>query len=321
MSPHVFALPGQTTCREAIETLQSSHEEIEMAFYLYVVNEHGQLVGVCSLRQLVISDANRSLESIMTTDVVSVRTDTDQGEVASTVAKYNFLAIPVVDESNKLVGLVTVDDVIDVIQEKHTEDILMMAGAGGVDLYEAITPVNSARTRMPWLAATFIAGLGSMLVISSFESTLARVAALAAFIPITLGMGGNVGTQAATIVTRGLALGRVQVTDFARVVGREVAVGAIVGLVYGALLAVAATLLFHEGNSSEGWQVWQLAATVSLSVATSMTIAASLGGAVPLVFARLGIDPAVATNPVVTTSTDLIGVTVYFMIGRFFFHL
>jgi magnesium transporter len=134
-------------------------------------------------------------------------------------------------------------------------------------------------------------------------------------------MGGNVGTQAATIVTRGLALGRVQVTDFARVVGREVAVGAIVGLVYGALLAVAATLLFHEGNSSEGWQVWQLAATVSLSVATSMTIAASLGGAVPLVFARLGIDPAVATNPVVTTSTDLIGVTVYFMIGRFFFHL
>lgn len=321
MSPHVFALSGPTTCREAIETLQASHEDIEMAFYLYVVNEHGQLIGVCSLRQLVVSDPNRSLESIMMSEVISVRTGTDQGEVARLVAKYNFLALPVVDESNKLVGLVTVDDVIDVIQEKHTEDMLMMAGAGGIDLDEQLTPLDSARKRMPWLAASFIAGIGSMFVINSFESVLSRVAALAAFIPITLGMGGNVGTQAATIVTRGLALGRVQTSQFMKVLGREVLVGLIAGASYGFLLGLFATAVFHSGNVNEGWSAWQLAATVSISVACSMTIAATLGGAVPLLFARVGIDPAVATNPIVTTTTDLVGVTIYFVVGRIFFHL
>jgi len=321
MSPHVFALSGPTTCREAIETLQASHEDIEMAFYLYVVNEHGQLIGVCNLRQLVVSDPGRSLESIMISEVVSVRTGTDQGEVARLVAKYNFLALPVVDEANKLVGLVTVDDVIDVIQAKHTEDMLSMAGAGGIDLDEQLTPLDSARRRMPWLAASFIAGIGSMFVINSFESVLSRVAALAAFIPITLGMGGNVGTQAATIVTRGLALGRVQPSQFMRVLGREVLVGLISGATYGLLLGLFATAVFHSGNAHEGWSAWQLAGTVSISVACSMTIAATLGGAVPLFFARVGIDPAVATNPIVTTTTDLVGVTIYFVVGRAFFHL
>jgi magnesium transporter len=321
MSPHVFALSGPTTCREAIETLQASHEDIEMAFYLYVVNEHGQLIGVCNLRQLVVSEPGRSLESIMISEVVSVRTGTDQGEVARLVAKYNFLALPVVDEANKLVGLVTVDDVIDVIQAKHTEDMLSMAGAGGIDLDEQLTPLDSARRRMPWLAASFIAGIGSMFVINSFESVLSRVAALAAFIPITLGMGGNVGTQAATIVTRGLALGRVQPSQFMRVLGREVLVGLISGATYGLLLGLFATAVFHSGNAHEGWSAWQLAGTVSISVACSMTIAATLGGAVPLFFARVGIDPAVATNPIVTTTTDLVGVTIYFVVGRAFFHL
>jgi magnesium transporter len=321
MSPHVFALSGPTTCREAIETLQASHEDIEMAFYLYVVNEHGQLIGVCNLRQLVVSDPGRSLESIMISEVVSVRTGTDQGEVARLVAKYNFLALPVVDEANKLVGLVTVDDVIDVIQAKHTEDLLSMAGAGGIDLDEQLTPFDSARRRMPWLAASFIAGIGSMFVINSFESVLSRVAALAAFIPITLGMGGNVGTQAATIVTRGLALGRVQTSQFMRVLGREVLVGLIAGATYGLLLGLFAAAVFRGGNAGEGWSAWQLAGTVSISVACSMTIAATLGGAVPLFFARIGIDPAVATNPLVTTTTDLVGVTIYFVVGRAFFHL
>jgi magnesium transporter len=160
-----------------------------------------------------------------------------------------------------------------------------------------------------------------MFVINSFESVLSRVAALAAFIPITLGMGGNVGTQAATIVTRGLALGRVQTSQFMRVLGREVLVGLIAGATYGLLLGLFASAVFHNGNATEGWSAWQLAGTVSISVACSMTIAATLGGAVPLFFARIGIDPAVATNPIVTTTTDLVGVTIYFVVGRAFFHL
>ena len=315
MSPDVFALPQKTTVREAIETLQESHEELEMAFYLYVVNEHGHLVGVCSLRQLVVASPHAPLDSIMAPEVTSVTTDTDQEVVAKLVARYNFLAVPVTDDANRLVGMVTVDDVIDVIKEEATEDMLMMAGAGG-DIDEAVTPFASARLRMPWLLASFFGGIGSMLIIRVFEATLLEVAALAAFIPITLGMGGNVGTQAATIVTRGLALGRVDVSQFVSVVGREVGTGCLLGLVYGVILALVASLIYADPGADAQWQTWQLAATVSLGVAACMVIAALVGGAFPLLFERLGIDPAIAAGPFVTTSVDILGIGVYFAIGQ-----
>lgn len=314
MSPDVFALPRRTTVREAIETLQASHEELEMAFYLYVVNEHGHLVGVCSLRQLVVSAPDATLDEIMETDVTSVTTDTDQEVVAKLVARYNYLAIPVTDDANRLVGIVTVDDVIDVIKEEATEDMLMMAGAGG-DIDNAQSAFASARLRMPWLLASFFGGLGSMVIIRVFEATLLQVAALAAFIPITLGMGGNVGTQAATLVTRGIALGKVNTEQFVAVIGREVATGALLGAIYGVVLALVASLVYADAAVVTSWHAWQLAATVSLGVAACMVIAAFVGGAFPLLFERLGIDPAIAAGPFVTTSVDILGITIYFMIG------
>lgn len=316
MSPDVFALPKDTTVREAIETLQASHEDLEMAFYLYVVNEYGHLVGVCSLRQLVVSPSTATLDQIMEPEVTSVTTDTDQEHVARLVARYNYLAIPVTDDANRLVGIVTVDDIIDVIREEATEDMLMMAGAGG-DIDEAVTAVSSARLRMPWLLASFFGGLGSMFIIRVFEATLLEVAALAAFIPITLGMGGNVGTQAATIVTRGLALGKVNTTQFVNVVGREVATGCLLGAVYGVVLALVATIAYSDAGATQTWETWQLATTVSLGVAACMAIAALVGGAFPMLFERLGIDPAIAAGPFVTTSVDILGIGVYFAIGKF----
>ncbi len=315
MSPDVFALPADTTVSEAIATLQASHEDLEMAFYLYVVNDHGHLVGVCSLRQLVVSDPDTRLSDIMAAEVFSVDVNTDQEEVARLVARYNFLAIPVVDGSNRLVGIVTVDDVIDVIREEATEDILMMVGAGSADLSEQLHPVRNARLRMPWLLASFFGGVGSMFIIAAFEDSLMRVSALAAFIPITLGMGGNVGTQAATIVTRGLALGRVDVSRFASVVGREIGTGAILGTVYGLLLGIVASLAFDVPPDA-GYTTAHLAATVALSILWAMTLAASVGGAVPLLCQRVGIDPAVATGPFVTTSVDVIGILSYFLISQ-----
>ena len=314
MSPDVFALPQNTTVGEAIETLQESHEDLEMAFYLYVVNEHGHLVGVCSLRQLVVAGPSTTLDSIMAPEVTSVTTDTDQEVVAKLVARYNYLAIPVTDEANRLVGMVTVDDIIDVIKEEATEDMLMMAGAGA-DIDDVVSPVMSARLRMPWLLASFFGGIGSLLIIRVFEATLLEVAALAAFIPITLGMGGNVGTQAATIVTRGLALGRVNTSQFVAVVMREVTTGSLLGLTYGLILAIVASLLYADPGAA-GWQTWELAATVSLGVAACMVIAALVGGAFPLLFERLGIDPAIAAGPFVTTSVDILGIGVYFAIGH-----
>ncbi len=316
MSPDVFALPENTTVREAIETLQASHEELEMAFYLYVVNEHGHLVGVCSLRQLVVCDPDTILNSIMAPDIISVRTGTDQEEVARLVARYNFLAIPVVDQSNRLVGVVTVDDIIDVIREEATEDMMRMAGAGPVDVTEHTSPLKNARLRMPWLLASFFGGLGSLLVIHSFESTMERVAILAGFIPIVLGMGGNVGTQAATVVTRGLALGRVDVGQFLTVVGREVSTGILLGVTYGVALAAVASLLY--GGNGDTWDTWQLAVAVCLAIVCSMTLAASVGGGFPLLFARIGVDPAIAAGPVVTTSVDLLGIAAFLLIARAF---
>lgn len=312
MSPDVFALPENTTAQEAIETLQANHEDLEMAFYLYVVNEHGHLVGVCSLRQLVVSLPNERLTDFMTPDVISVDVSTDQEEVARLVARYNFLAIPVVDGTNRLVGLVTVDDIIDVIREEATEDMLNMAGAGGVDLADQGNPLKSARQRMPWLLASFFGGIGSMFIIGAFEDALLEVAALAAFIPVTIGMGGNVGTQAATIVTRGIALGRIDFSRFTWVVTREVMTGVVLGIVYGVLLAIVAAVVWGGGDT---WTAGQLAGTVSLSVAACMALAATVGGSVPLIFERMGVDPAVATGPLVTTSVDIVGVWVYFVIG------
>ncbi len=318
MSPHVFALRDDLNVREAIESLQAQHEELETAFYLYVVNDHGHLVGVCSLRELVISDPAALLRDIMTPDVISVDVGTDQEDVARLVHRYSFLAIPVVDMSKRLVGVVTVDDVIDVIREEATEDMLLLAGAGPVDFAEQTSATRSARQRLPYLLASFAGGVGSMLIIGQFEESLQRVTALAAFIPITLGMGGNVGTQAATLVTRGLALGRISVERFRITVAREVGTGALLGVAYGLLLGVLTAVLYGGDTSVDPIR---LAATVGLSVTVCMVFAAALGGGAPIFFQRVGVDPALATGPIVTTGVDILGTLIYFLIGAWLLRL
>lgn len=315
MSPDFFALTEDTTVAEAIATLQACHEDLEMVFYLYVVNELGQLFGVCSLRQLVVSLPHQMLADICETDVISVNLHVDQEQVARMVARYNILAIPIVDDGNALVGIVTVDDVIDVIREEATEDIFKMAGTDPEVFDDDASVMRSARARMPWLFASFCAGTTSMLVIGRYEDAILQVAALAAFIPITLGMGGNVGTQSATIMVRGLALGRVPTGRVWGVIWREIAVGAFGGLGYAAALATLSWVLFHKAAVGQAWTILQLSGTVSLSVLCCMSFAAAIGASVPILFQRLGIDPAVATNPIVTTTTDTVGVLIYFMIA------
>lgn len=315
MSPDYFALTEATTVAEAISTLQACHEELEMVFYLYVVNELGQLFGVCSLRQLVVSLPGQTLADICETDVISADLHADQEHVARIVARYNILAIPIVDDSNVLLGIITVDDVIDVIREEATEDIFRMTGTNPEVFDDDASVLRSARARMPWLLASFCAGTTSMLVIGRYQGAIESITALAAFIPITLGMGGNVGTQSATIMVRGLALGRVPANRFLTVVGREIAVGAFGGLGYAFALATLSWVLFHKAATDQIWTIFQLSGTVSLSVLCCMTFAAAIGASVPILFDRLGIDPAVATNPIVTTTTDTVGVLIYFLIA------
>jgi len=305
MVPDFIALSEDITAKEAIESIQRNYVDVEMPFYLYVVDQYGKLVGVSSLRQLVVVPAEKALKDFMTTDVFAAQTDMDQEEVAKIVSSYDILAVPVVDESNRLVGIVTVDDVIDILRKEATEDILKMAGAGE-EFVETQSVVRSTRIRAPWLFASCIGGIMAFFIIGHFEESLKVLTYLAAFIPVIMGMGGNIGTQSSTIVVRGLATGRLNVRDIWSVVSKELAIGLILGIVYGVIIGVVAQVSF--GTSA-------FALSVGLAVISSMTVAALVGSMVPMLFARFNIDPAVATGPFVTTSIDIISVFFYFKIA------
>jgi len=305
MVPDFIALGEDVTAAEAIRSLQTEYQDVEMPFYLYVINEYGNLVGVSSLRQLVVVPPEKPLKDFMTTDVFSVKTEMDQEEVAKLVARYDILAVPVVDDTNKLVGIVTVDDVIDIFRREATEDILKMAGVGE-EFVETKSVLKSTRIRLPWLFASCIGGIVAFFVIGHFEESLRQLAYLAAFIPVIMGMGGNIGTQSSTIVVRGLAMGRITIAELWQVVFKELAIGLILGLVYGFFIGVVAQVAYSK---------WLLALAVAASVLCSMSVAALVGSMVPMLFAKFKIDPAVATGPFVTTAIDIISVFFYFAIA------
>ncbi len=305
MVPDFIALGEDVTAAAAIRSLQTEYQDVEMPFYLYVINEYGNLVGVSSLRQLVVVPPKTPLKDFMSTDVFSVKTEMDQEEVARIVARYDILAVPVVDDTNKLVGIVTVDDVIDIFRREATEDILKMAGVGE-DFVETKSVFKSTRIRLPWLFASCIGGIIAFFVIGHFEESLRKLTYLAAFIPVIMGMGGNIGTQSSTIVVRGLAMGRITITELWSVVFKELAIGLILGLVYGFLIGIVAQVTYSKGF---------LALAVAASVFSSMSVAALVGSLVPMLFAKFDIDPAVATGPFVTTAIDVISVFFYFAIA------
>ncbi|MFO7646337.1 MAG: magnesium transporter [Desulfosarcina sp.] len=305
MNPDFIALNQEITAKEAIERIQKEFADVEMPFYLYAVDEYGKLVGVCSLRQLVVVKPHTPLKTFMTTDVLSVQTHMDQEEVAKLVARYDILAVPVVDDGHRLVGIVTVDDVIDIFREEATEDILKMAGVGE-EFVETKSILKSTRIRLPWLFASCLGGLFAFFVIGQFEESLQKVAYLAAFIPVIMGMGGNIGTQTSTIVVRGLATGRIHTRDLWSVVCKELTIGVVLGLTYGLLVGSVAQLAYST---------LMLAIAVCLAVISSMTIATLVGSGVPMLLARINIDPAVATGPFVTTAIDIISVYFYFAIA------
>lgn len=284
-----------------------------MVFYLYITYGDDKLAGVVSLRELLMHPPHRQLKNIMNPNVISVTTDTDQGEVAHVVSQYNILAVPVVDSNYKLVGIVTVDDIIDVIREEATEDFLQMAGAGKDREILLKSTKDNAVLRAPWLFASWVGGVMAMFIIGAFEHELQQVLALASFIPIVMGMGGNIATQSSTIIVRGIATGRVNLNDFIRLIFKEMKVGMILGIMYGVFLGVVAYLGFTEPAL--------LGVVVGLSIFFCMTMAATVGTLIPLVLKRFDIDAAIATGPFVTTSIDILGVVMYFYIAKTFLNL
>ena len=310
MNTEVFTLRETITAGEAIKTLQDQ-EDAEMVFYLYITDDDDRLVGVISLRALTTTPAATTLKDIMIKNVHSVRPETDQEDVARIVAQYNFLAVPVIDSDSHLLGIVTVDDVVDVIREEATEDFLQMAGVGKDREILLKSSWENAKTRLPWLFASWIGGIIAASLIGIFENMLENIIALAAFIPVILGMGGNIATQSSTIIVRGMATGRVNIGGEIKLIIKEMKVGLLLGILYGILLGFFASIVFSNAPDNLG-------IVVGLSICVSMLVAATVGTAIPLALRKLDIDPAVATGPFVTTSIDILGVLFYFLIAGLF---
>ncbi len=296
MNPKVFALAEDMTAAEAITALQGSRD-VEMVFYLYVMDSRRHLVGVVSLRRLLLVPPATPLKRIMTTDLISVRADMDQEEVARQVASYNLLAIPVVDEENKLVGIITVDDIIDVIKDEATEDVYRLAGVAGDDRVFT-RPIESLRKRVPWLQVNLVTAFIAAFVVGLFEDTIAQVTVLAMFMPVVAGMGGNAATQTLTVIVRGIALGELTWANTRKALLKEAAVGIGNGIATGAVAAIVV------------W-VWKGDPTLGLIIGAAMVInmfvAATAGTLIPLSLRALKVDPALASSVFITTLTDVFG--------------
>ncbi len=296
MNPHVFALSEDITVGEAITELQTNRD-VEMVFYLYVVDERRHLVGVTSLRRLLLVSPETPLKRIMTADLISARVDMDQEEVARQVASYNLLAIPVVDEENKLVGVITVDDVIDVIKDEATEDIYRLAGVAGDE--RAFTPAaESLRKRLPWLGINLITAFLAASVVALFENTIDQITALAVFMPIVAGMGGNAATQTLTVIVRGIALGELTWGNARKALFKEAIVGVSNGVILG--LVAAAVAWATRGSATLGL-------VLCAAMIINMFVAATAGTLIPLGLRAADIDPALASSVFITTLTDVIG--------------
>ena len=305
MNTAAFALHMDTSVKEATKLLHKA-EDLEMVFYLYVVDGENRLAGVLSLRQLILNPPDKKLSEIMINDAVSVTVTDTQEYVAELVEKYDFLALPVVDEQHRLCGIITIDDVIDIIKDQASEDIYAMAGVTQSDLMFDKSPYKVARTRLPWLIVTFLGEILAGLVVTFFQGKIADFAILVTFMPIVMAMGGNVGSQSATVIIQGVAMGKINTSRWGSVILKETLVGVLMGLVIGILLGVVAPL--WEGNP-------QLGIIVGVAIFSAMLFASLTGSIVPITLMKLKFDPAIASAPFITALNDITGLTIYFVIS------
>jgi magnesium transporter len=314
MNPNVFALPDTATAADAVNALQEAGG-VEMVFYVYVTDDRRHLVGVVSLRRLLLVPPHTPLKQIMTTDIICADVDDAQQEVARKVQSYRLLAIPVVDAEHKLVGTVTVDDVIDVIEDEVTSDIQKLGGLEALDEPYVATPFATlVKKRARWLVVLFLGEMLTATAMGYFEAEIARAVVLALFVPLIISSGGNSGSQAASLMIRALAVGEVTVADWWRVMRREVRSGLVLGLILGAVGFIRVALwqqLFH--TYGEHWL--PIAFTVLLSLIGVVLWGTISGSMLPFVMKRLGADPAASSAPFVATLVDVTGLVIYFTVA------
>lgn len=302
MSPEVLALPANLRAREALRFIRRKAQEMETVYYAYVVDEGNRLLGVLSLRDLVLATFDTPITQIMNPEVVTLAPDMDVEEVARLFDKYNFLALPVVDQDKKLLGIVTVDDVMDVMREEATEDLLRVGGIPAGEDLPLDPPLSSVKKRLPWLMGLVVLNLSVAGLVSRFEATIAELAFVAALMPLIADMSGNAAAQALTVVIRGMALGLVDWKDLPKILWKELRVGLLAGLGLGGQIGLISTLLWKK-------PVFGVVAGLAL-VGTTMG-ACLTGGTIPFLFKKLRLDPAMMSGPVATTIGDLIGIGLF----------
>lgn len=313
MQTEMVRVPINATAQEAINEIRNQVEkkEGELDIYdVFVVNELNQLEGNCSLEKLILAQPTTPMQQLMEVELYWVPVELDQEEVANYFQQYNLISLPVVDANRILLGRVTVDDIVDVMEEEASEDIFQMAGVAGDDVVSDRT-LRSAMLRLPWLITNLFGGLLTGYLMWIFKGGLSEklMVILAAFVPVITGMGGNVGTQSSSITIRGFAIGRIDLANYRRYMFKELRVGALMGLICGCTLSLI------------GW-FWHgqpiLGVVIGLALFCAMTVAAFMGAFLPAIFERLNIDSALASGPFVTTFNDMTGILIYFSTAMLF---
>ncbi|MGL4336199.1 MAG: magnesium transporter [Turicibacter sp.] len=308
MATEFIAIQESLTVKETFKYLQTEGPDAESAYYLFVVDEEERLKGVVSLRELVISPFPTKVNEIMNTNVYSITHDVDQEEVASVFQKYGFLAMPVTDHEEKMIGIVTVDDIMDVIRDEMTEDIHRLAGVAEGERVDG-TVFEAVKSRMPWLFVNLATAILASAVVGIFDATIQQVVILATFMPIVAGMGGNAGTQTLTLIVRGIALGEVTFENARRILFKELGVGLITGVSIGLLIGLLS--IVWSGKIVFGF-------VIGAAMVLNMVAATLSGFIVPVILKKLKVDPALASAVFVTTVTDVLGFFFFLGLGTIF---
>lgn len=317
MTPDYISLKKDWSVREALDHIKREGMDAETIYTCYVKDMGRKLIGIVSLSTLVISDDDIRIKDIMRTEFVYENVYEDQEKVAADFTRYGFLAIPVVDNEFRLVGIITVDDILDIIEEETTEDIERMGGIIDFDDsdrgYLDVPVIQHVLNRLPWLVILMIAYVFTGMIITSFEGTLSQVISLVAYMPMLMGTGGNTGSQAATLIIRGLATDEVEPEDFGKVLWKEIRVGLIIGVLLSAINFLRIVLFDHEGS--------MVALTVCAAMICIVIFAKMLGSMIPLIVKKLGADPALIANPAISSISDAVALTIYFLMAKVFLGL
>lgn len=308
MTTEYVSILETQTVQETLAFMKDQAPDAETIYYTYVLDEQQRLVGVLSLRDLIVSDEDEIIKHIMSENVLSVSVGKDQAAVAQTIRDYDLLAVPVVDFQNHLLGIITVDDIIDVMDEEASEDYSKFAAISDVDARDS-NPIQSAKKRLPWLIILLFLGMITASLISGFEDTLEEVPIVAIFIPLIAGMAGNAGTQSLAVAVRGLAVGDYGKENWLKLIFREISTGLLVGI--STAIIVIPLIYIWKGNVFLG-------VLVGIALLTTLTVATLSGAVIPLLMERLKIDPAVASGPFITTLNDITSVLIYFGLATVF---